>query len=154
MIQSEDEWCHYVWYKCQFIMLYLAWDKEINISLFFCDVFVWKWGTRPRTSSRCYHGNKIAATFNKGIFVRPPECLTACNIWRGGWKFSFPKMFDSYRDSFLTVIFCGTSVKWTGIRQEETTKFSLHSIRVRFGSKPSTSYHRRPNLTSREKAND
>ena len=36
-------------------MLYLNWDKEINISLFFCDVFVWKWGSEPRTSSRCYH---------------------------------------------------------------------------------------------------
>ena len=100
-------------------MLYLAWDREINISLFFCDVFVWKWGPRPRTSSRCYHGNKSAATFKKGIFVHPPECLTACKIWTEVWKFSFPKIFDSYRDSFLTVIFCGTSVNWTGIRQEE-----------------------------------
>ena len=83
-------------------MLYLARDREINISLFFCDVFVWKWGPRPRTSSRCYHhGNKSAATFKKGIFVRPtwvPNCLQ--NL-KGGWKFSFPKMFDSYRDSFL-----------------------------------------------------
>ena len=42
-------------------MLYLAWDREINISLFFCDVFVWKWGLRPRTRSRCYHGNKSAS---------------------------------------------------------------------------------------------
>ena len=64
-------------------MLYLAWDREINISLFFCDVFVWKWGFRPRTSSRCYHGNKSAATFKKGILVHPPECLTACKILRG-----------------------------------------------------------------------
>ena len=64
-------------------MLYLAWDREINISLFFCDVFVWKWGPRPRTSSRCYHGNKSAATFKKGIFVHPPDCLTTCKILRG-----------------------------------------------------------------------
>ena len=49
MNQSVDEWCHYMWYKCQFVMLYLAWDREINISLFFCDVFVWKWG--PETFS-------------------------------------------------------------------------------------------------------
>ena len=64
-------------------MLYLAWDREINISLFFCDVFVWKWGPRLRTSSRCYHGNKSAAPFKKSIFVHPPEHLTACKIWRG-----------------------------------------------------------------------
>ena len=66
-----------------FVMLYLAWDREINISLYFCDVFVWKGGPRPRTSSRCYHGNKSAATFKKGIFVHPPERLTTCKIWRG-----------------------------------------------------------------------
>ena len=29
----------------------------------------------------------------------PPECLTACKIW----KFSSPKMFDSYRDLLLSV---------------------------------------------------
>ena len=84
-------------------MLYLAWHREINISLFFCDVFVWKWGPRPRTSSRCYHGNKNAAAFKKGIFVHPrwvPNCMQNLN---GGWKFLFPKMFDSYRDLFLTV---------------------------------------------------
>ena len=52
-------------------MLYLAWDREINISLFSCDVFVWKWGPRPRTSSRCYHGNKSAATFKRAFLCIP-----------------------------------------------------------------------------------
>ena len=84
-------------------MLYLAWDREINISLFFCDVFVWKWGPRPRTSSRCYHGNKSAATFKKGIFVHPPWVPNCMQNLKGGWKFSFPKMFDSYRDLFLSL---------------------------------------------------
>ena len=81
-------------------MMYLAWDREINILLFFfCDVFVWKWGPRPRTSSRCYHGKKSAATSKKGIFVHPPPRVPNCmqNL-KGGWKYSFPKMFDSYRD--------------------------------------------------------
>ena len=78
-------------------MLYLAWDREINILLFFCDVFVWKWGPRPRTSSRCYHGNKTAATFKKGIFVHPPWVPNCMQNLKGGWKFSFPKMFDSHR---------------------------------------------------------
>ena len=82
-------------------MLYSAWDREINISLFFCDVFVWKWGPRPRTSSRCYHGNKSAATFKKGIFVHPPWVPNCMQNLKGGWKFSLPKMFDSYRDLFL-----------------------------------------------------
>ena len=101
MNQCEDEWCYYVWYKCQFVMLYLAWDREINISLFFCDVFVWKWGPRPRTSSRCYHSNKSAATFKKGIFVHPPWVPNCMQNLKEGWKFSFPKILDSYRDLFL-----------------------------------------------------
>ena len=100
-IECEDEWCHYVWQKCQFVMLYLALDREINISLFFCDVFVWKWGPRPQTSSRCYHGNKSAATFKKGIFVHPPWVPNCMQNLKGGWKFGFPKMFDSYKDLFL-----------------------------------------------------
>ena len=54
--------------------------KRINISLLFLRRF---WGLRPRTSSRCYYGNKSAATFKKGIFVHPPECPTVCKIWRG-----------------------------------------------------------------------
>ena len=82
-------------------MLYLAWDREINISLFFCDVFVWKWGPRPQTSSRCYHGNKSAAPFKKSIFVHPPWAPNCMQNLKGGWKFSFPKMFDSFRDLFL-----------------------------------------------------
>ena len=41
MNQCEDEWCYYVWYKCQFVMFYLAWDREINISLFSCDDKEW-----------------------------------------------------------------------------------------------------------------
>ena len=59
--------------------------KRINISLLFLRRF---WGLRPRTSSRCYYGNKSAATFNKGIFVHPlwvPNCMQ--NL-KGGWKFS------------------------------------------------------------------
>ena len=74
-------------------MLYLAWDREINISLFFAT-FLYE-------SNRCYHGNKSAATSKRGIFVYThwvPNCMQ--NL-KGGWKLSFPKMFDSYRDLFL-----------------------------------------------------
>ena len=34
---------------------------------------------------------------------RVPNCME--NL-KGSWKFSFPKLFDSYRDSFLTAIVC------------------------------------------------
>ena len=71
---------------------------------FFCEFFVWKWGPRPRISSRCYDGNKSAATFKKGIFVHSiwaPNCMQ--NL-KADWKFSFPKMFDCFRDLFLTMI--------------------------------------------------
>ena len=94
-------------------MLYLAWDREINISLFFCDVFVWKWGPRPRTSSRCYYGNNNSATLKKGIFFCSPlECLTACKIWRGVENFHFLSCLI-LTDLFLTIntrIFVGPNV--------------------------------------------
>ena len=47
----------------------------------------------PQASNKqpCYHGNKSAATFKKGIFVHPPECLTACKIGRGFENFHFPR---------------------------------------------------------------
>ena len=82
-------------------MLYLAWDREINISLFFATFLYENEGPRPRTSSRCYHGNKSTATFKKGIFVHPPWVPNCMQNLKGGWKFLFPK-FDSYRDLFLT----------------------------------------------------
>ena len=46
--------------------------------------------------------NKSAATFKKGIFVHPPWVPNCMQNLKGGWKFSFPKIFDSYRDMFLT----------------------------------------------------
>ena len=64
---------------------------------------------RPRTSSRCYHGNKSAATFKKGIFVHPPWVPNCMQNLKGGWKFSFPKMFDSYKDLFLSL---SSSILW------------------------------------------
>ena len=60
-------------------------------------VFVWKRGPRPRTSSRCYHGNKSVAPFKKSIFVHPPRAPNCMQNLKGGWKFSFFKMLDSYR---------------------------------------------------------
>ena len=68
-------------------MLYLAWDRGINISLYFCDVFVWKRAPRPQTSSRCYHGNKSAMTFKRCIFVHPHWAPNCVQNLKGGLKF-------------------------------------------------------------------
>ena len=57
----------------------------------FCDVFVWKWGPRPRRSSPCYHGNKFAVTLQKRIFLHPswvPNCMQ--NL-KGVENFHFPR---------------------------------------------------------------
>ena len=86
-------------------MLYSAWDREINISLFFCDVFVWKWGPRLQKSNCCYHGNKSAATFKRAFLCIPPWVPNCMPNLKGGWKSSFRKMFDSYRDLFLGLFF-------------------------------------------------
>ena len=59
--------------------------------------FCMKMRPRPRTSSRCYHGNKSAATLKKGMFGHPPWVPNCMQNLKGGWKFSFPKMFDSCR---------------------------------------------------------
>ena len=82
-------------------MLYLAWDREINISLFFCDVFAWKWGPGLEQAAVVTMATRVLRPLKRAFVCIPPERLTACKIWRGGWKFSFPKMFNSYRDLFL-----------------------------------------------------
>ena len=42
-------------------------------------------------------GNKSAATFKKGIPVYPPLVPNCMQNLKGDLKFSFPKMFESYR---------------------------------------------------------
>ena len=62
---------------------YRAWDKEMD-NLHFWQFFLYENEPYVLISSHCYHGNKTAATFKKGIFANPPECLTTSKIWRGG----------------------------------------------------------------------
>ena len=57
----------------------------------------------PRIIIHCYHGNKSFATSKKGIFVHPPEYLTACKIWRRFENFHFPICLI-LTDSFLTLL--------------------------------------------------
>ena len=83
--------------------LYFDWCKITARS----DSFLWdidhvcKYSLRPRTIIHRYHGNK-----NVAIFVLPPRVPNCMENLKGSWKFSFPKLFDSYRDSFLTAIVC------------------------------------------------
>ena len=67
---------------------------------------VCKYSLPPRTIIHCYHGNKNVATSKKGIFFAFPRVPNCMQNLKGSWKFSFPKLFDSYRDSFLTAIVC------------------------------------------------
>ena len=79
---------------CQFVMLYLVWDREINISLFFSDVLYENEAPGLEQAAVVTMATSTA-TFKKGFFLPPP---------RAGWRFSFPKMFDSFRDMFLTTL--------------------------------------------------
>ena len=69
---------------------------------FFCDVFVWKCGPRPRISSRCYHGNNSAATFKKGIFVYPPWVPNCMQNLNGGWNISNSRDTNSLNMNIVT----------------------------------------------------
>ena len=67
---------------CQFVMLYLVWDREINISLFFSDVLY-------ENEAPCLEQAAVvtmatsAATFKKGFFCLPPQLTNFYN-----WPFS------------------------------------------------------------------
>ena len=46
---------------------------------------------------------RVLRPLKRAFFCVPPECLAAYKTLKGGWKFSFPKMFHSYRDLFLII---------------------------------------------------
>ena len=48
---------------------------------------------------------KMLQPLKKAFFCIPPVPNCMQNL-KGSWKFSFPKLFDSYRDSILTAIVC------------------------------------------------
>ena len=62
-------------------MLYLALDREINISLFFFATFLYE-NEAPdlKQAAVVTMATRGVATFKKGILVHPPESLTACTI--------------------------------------------------------------------------
>ena len=56
---------------CQFVMLYLVWDREINISLFFSDVLYENEAPGLEQAAVVTMATS-AATFKKGFFLPPP----------------------------------------------------------------------------------
>ena len=100
-IECEDEWCHYVWQKYQFVMLYLALDKEIKISLFFFATFLYE-NEAPylKQAAVVTMATRVLQPLKRHFCASPwvPNCM---HNLKGGWKFGFPKVFDSYRDLLL-----------------------------------------------------
>ena len=65
-------------------MLYSAWDREINISLFFAT-FLYENKALGLEQAAVV---TMATTFKKGIFVHPPKLHS--KIWSGVKNFHFP----------------------------------------------------------------
>ena len=80
-------------------MLYLAWDKEISISLFFATFLYENEAPGLEQAAVVTMTTRVLRPF-----VHPPWAPNYMQNLKGGWKFSFAKMFDSYRDLFLTYI--------------------------------------------------
>ena len=53
------------------------------------------------TNIRCYHSNNEVRTLIKGVLEHPPRRSTSMPDLSGGQKFSFPTLFDFYRELFL-----------------------------------------------------
>ena len=83
-------------------MLYLAWDREINISLFFATFLYENEALGLEQAAVVTMATRVLQPF-KGYFCASPWAPNCMQNLKGGWKFSFPKMFDSYRDLFLNV---------------------------------------------------
>ena len=56
------------------------------------------------TNIRCYHGNNEVRTLIKGDLENPPGRYTCMPDLSGGQKFSFPTLFDFYREVFLITL--------------------------------------------------
>ena len=56
------------------------------------------------TNIRCYHSNIEVRTLIKVVLEHPPGRSTCMPDLSGGQKFSFPSLFDFYREVFLNKI--------------------------------------------------
>ena len=96
-------------------MLYSAWDREINISLFFAT-FLYE-NEAPGLEQAAVF--TMATTFKKGIFVHPPWVPNCIQKFEVGLKIfisHFP--FDSYRDLFSNVFTILCVFQWTWLLKE------------------------------------
>ena len=84
-------------------MLYLAWDRENNISLFFASSLYENEAPGLEQAAVVTLATRVLRPLKKGIFVLPPWVPNCMQNLKGGWKFWFPKMFDSYGDLFLII---------------------------------------------------
>ena len=93
-------------------MMQLAWDREINISPFFCDVFFYENETSGLEQAAVVTmATRALRPFVTFLWILL-ECLTACKIWRGVENFHFLSCLI-LTDLFLTIntrIFVGPNV--------------------------------------------
>ena len=93
-------------------MLYLAWDREINISLFFATFLNENEAPGLEQAVVVTMATRVLHPLKRAFLCIPPECLTACKIWRGVENFHFLSCLI-LTDLFLTIntrIFVGPNV--------------------------------------------
>jgi len=80
-------------------------NNVLNFCSFHNSFWVQNWVSRASTNSRSYHGNNLVMTLIIAIFEHPPWISTCMQIWVRGQNFSFPTLFDSYRELLLRDLF-------------------------------------------------
>ena len=79
-------------------------NNVLNFAVF-TTAFEFKIGSRASTNIRCYHDNSLVMTLIMAIFEHPPWISSCMQIWVGGQNFTFPTLFDSYRELLLKCVF-------------------------------------------------
>ena len=85
-------------------MLYLGWDREINILLFFATFLYENEVPGLKQAVVITMATRVLQPLQRAFLCIPLSVPNCMQNLKGGWKFSFPNMFDSYRDSFLVTI--------------------------------------------------
>ena len=80
---------------------YKAWDREINISLFFATFLYENEAPGLEQAAVDTIATKVLRPLKRAFLCTPPWVPNCMQNFKGSWKFSFPKMFDAYRDLFL-----------------------------------------------------
>ena len=72
-------------------MLYLAWDRKINILLFFATFLYDSETPGLEQGAVVTMATRVLRPLKIAFLCILPECLTACKIWRGVEIFHFPR---------------------------------------------------------------